>query len=89
VTRDDVPERFRRLYDLAMTGKSRKAGVKAFCLMCVAWKRAEVFRCTSSSCPLFPYRPKLSKSAANGAKRKRRVPGVPPKPIASNRERER
>ena len=33
----------------------RKA-IKAHCMECVCWVRAEVEGCTSSMCPLFPFR---------------------------------
>ncbi len=55
--RADMPDVYRKNYDTAMTGNSRKAGVKAFCLECMMWQREEVRRCTSVACPLYPYRP--------------------------------
>jgi hypothetical protein len=51
----DVPPRYRPLYERAMSGKSRKAAIAAFCLECVGWSLAEVRRCTAPNCPLFPY----------------------------------
>lgn len=87
MTRDDVPERLRRLYDRAMTGKSRNAAVRAFCCMCVGWKRVEVDRCSVVSCPLYPYRPKTRLRAPNSAKPRRGVPKTPPGGVASKRER--
>ena len=47
----------RKAYKLAMSGKSRKAAMKCMCLQCVGFMRSEVIRCTSHSCPLYPYRP--------------------------------
>jgi len=47
---------YRRTYKLAMSGKSRKAAIKAFCLECVGWEREEVRCCTSKNCPIFLYR---------------------------------
>ena len=36
---------------------SPRAAIKAFCLTCVFWKRAEVTLCTAEACPLWAYRP--------------------------------
>jgi hypothetical protein len=57
-TPDDhwVPPRFRAIYRKGIAGKSRKAAIRAFCLQCTGWSAGEVQRCTSTSCPLFPYR---------------------------------
>ncbi len=55
--RAEIPKKYRRLYDRAMSGKSPKAARKAQCLECVGWVIKEVFRCTDSGCPLHPYRP--------------------------------
>ena len=52
-----TPERVRRTYLRAVGGRSLAAGVKAFCLECVGWKRVEVTACTALACPLWPYRP--------------------------------
>jgi hypothetical protein len=59
-TPDDhwVPPRFRAIYRKGIAGKSRKAAIRAFCLQCTGWSASEVQRCTSTSCPLFPYRVK-------------------------------
>lgn len=54
--RDDVPTPNRAMYDLAMSGKSRKAAIRVHCVMCMGWQIQEVARCTAPSCPLFPYR---------------------------------
>ena len=56
--RRQIPERYRALYDLAMTGTSRKAAMKAFCLGCVGWEIKEVHRCTSYGCTLHAFRPR-------------------------------
>jgi hypothetical protein len=53
----EVPERCRKAYDRAMSGKSVTAGVKSFCLECVGYDREEVRLCSDPGCPLFPYRP--------------------------------
>ena len=66
-----IPVKFRGLYRRAMTGKSRKAAIRAHCLMCVGWQASEVAKCTAPSCPLYAYRmssgadhPHLSEQAA-------------------------
>lgn len=57
MTRDDVPAQYRPMYDRAMSGRSRRAAIKAHCLECCGWQRGEVARCTAPGCPLFQYRP--------------------------------
>lgn len=52
-----VPAKYRKLYESAYTGRSRKAAMRAFCLECVGWSEAEVRLCTAPACPLWPYRP--------------------------------
>jgi len=52
----EMPPKYRGIYKRAMTGKSRKAALRAFCLECCGWQRVEVARCTAPACPLFPYR---------------------------------
>ena len=54
--REQIPKVYRGNYDRAMTGKSRKAAMRAFCLECVQWHREQIRRCTSTHCPLYPYR---------------------------------
>jgi hypothetical protein len=54
---EDTPERMRRTYLRAVSGRSMAAGIKAFCAECVGWERAEVTRCTAPACPLYAYRP--------------------------------
>lgn len=56
--RVQIPNLYRAIYDRAITGKSRKAAMHAFCLECCGWQIKEVFLCTSPQCPLYPYRPK-------------------------------
>jgi hypothetical protein len=55
--REQMPKACRATYNLAMTGKSRKAAMAAFCAECMGYQVAEVFRCTDVGCPLYPYRP--------------------------------
>ena len=64
----DIPKYYQGIYRRAMSGKSRKAAVHAFCLECVGWERNEIALCTDRECPLYPYRPykriKVDKSSA-------------------------
>ena len=53
--RAQIPRAYRATYDRAMTGKSRKAAMHAFCLECCGWQIKEVFLCTAPQCPLYPY----------------------------------
>jgi hypothetical protein len=55
--RAQIPKQYPATYDRAMTGKSRKAAMRAFCLECCGWQIKEVFLCTDLACPLYPYRP--------------------------------
>ncbi len=55
--RADTPRAYRKNYDRAMAGQSRKAAMHAFCLECMGWAREEIKVCTSPACPLYPYRP--------------------------------
>lgn len=54
-----IPKLYKAQYRRAMAGKSRTAGVDAFCAMCVGWVNVanEVRACTDPACPLYPYRP--------------------------------
>ena len=52
----DIPKKFQALYRKAMTGKSRRAAIRSFCLECVGYQQAEVDRCPATACPLHPYR---------------------------------
>ena len=53
----DMPKIYRANYLKAMSGKSKAAALKAFCLECVYWQKEEVKLCTAPQCPLYPYRP--------------------------------
>lgn len=46
----------RVIYKRAMTGRSRKDAMTAFCVMCMGYSSSEVKNCTDLACPLFPYR---------------------------------
>jgi len=69
-----IPLKGRSLYKKAMTGKSRKAAMHAFCLECCAWEIKEVFACTDPGCPLYPYRPtsRISQSGSQGHPQRRK-----------------
>ncbi len=68
----EVPKKYRGFYERAMTGKSRKAAMHAFCLECCCWQIKEVQQCRDNGCPLFSYRsrarilPKCSQTRRNG-----------------------
>jgi hypothetical protein len=61
-------ESYRRLYDKAVSGKSRSAGVKSKCLECMGWQSSEVKNCSIVACPLHPYRPYQSREEKQGKK---------------------
>ncbi len=48
----------------AFSGKSKAAALKAKCLECAGFVRAEVAECTVECCPLWPYRPYQAKQGA-------------------------
>jgi len=52
-----MPKACRSTYLRAVGGRWPKSAIKAFCLECVGWQRAEVARCTALACPLWAYRP--------------------------------
>jgi len=54
--REDVPAKFRGLYDRALGGRNQAAAIRAHCLMCVGLQIDEVRQCIAPTCPLFPYR---------------------------------
>ena len=55
--RVDMPKQFRKIYDIAMGGRSLRAAVNSQCIECVGYVFSEVKQCCSPQCPLFPYRP--------------------------------
>ena len=56
--RADMPSKFRKLYDRAMSGKaSPREAIKMQCLECWAWVQTETAQCDNCACPLFRYRP--------------------------------
>lgn len=52
----DVPSKYQGLYDKAMSGKSRRAAIRIFCLECTGYNFKEVAKCPAIHCPLHPYR---------------------------------
>ena len=55
--RVDIPRQYRKVYDMAMTGRSLRVAVNSQCIECMGYDFSEVKICCSSQCPLFPYRP--------------------------------
>ena len=55
--RADMPRAYRKNYDRAMSGQSRRAAIRAQCLECVQWQREEIKLCPAVACPMYPYRP--------------------------------
>jgi len=55
--RADMPKQYRRVYDIAMTGKSLRSAVNSQCIQCMGYVFDEVKLCVSPQCPLFLYRP--------------------------------
>lgn len=55
--RQNIPRQFRKVYDIAMTGRSLRAAVNSQCIQCMGYVFKEVKLCCSPQCPLFPYRP--------------------------------
>ena len=54
----DTPISARPGYYRATLGlTSPRMAIKAFCLECIGWDRAEITNCTSFACPLYLYRP--------------------------------
>ena len=49
------------VFSRAFSGKSAKAGIKAFCIECFGYQPREVNGCTSTDCPLYYYRPYRNK----------------------------
>ena len=55
--RKDMPRQFRKVYDIAMSGRSLRAAVNSQCIECVGYVFKEIKLCCSPQCPLFQYRP--------------------------------
>ena len=69
-----APPKDRPGYLLAAAGRaSPRAAIKAFCLECVGWQRAEVSRCTAPTCLLWLYRPFRKEARDTGGNAKQGV----------------
>ena len=55
--RANMPRQFRKVYDIAMSGRSLRAAVNSQCIQCVGYVFSEIKQCSSPKCPLFPSRP--------------------------------
>ena len=66
--RAQVPRSYKATYDKAVSGKSLRAAINAFCLECVCWQIEEIRNCTDLGCPLFGVRPyrRSSQSGSDG-----------------------
>lgn len=52
----DVPKKYKKLYEKAISGRSRKAAIRSQCIECVGYQEKEVTLCTDKGCPLYLYR---------------------------------
>jgi hypothetical protein len=52
----DVPLRCKNLNERALSGKSRDAAIRLFCLTRCAYSQREVVLCEDHECPLHKYR---------------------------------
>jgi len=64
---EEAPTSCRGILERAYSGKSKAAGIKAFCLRCVGYARNDVRDCTSRGCALWPYRPYQQDDEADDA----------------------
>ncbi len=53
----DALPAYRLVLKRAYSGASKTLAIKAFCLQCTGYLRAEVRACSAHACPLWPYRP--------------------------------
>ena len=53
----ECPVSYRTIFKRAYTTNRKSLAIKAFCLHCVGYLRAEVTNCSSKGCPLWPHRP--------------------------------
>ena len=44
-------------FERAYEGRSKQAGIKAFCLECIGYDRTAIRNCTAPACPLYEVRP--------------------------------
>lgn len=52
----EVPKKYKKLYEKAVSGKSRKAAIRSQCLECTGYNPSEILLCTDIWCPLYKYR---------------------------------
>lgn len=63
---EECPSAYRPTMKRAFEGNSKAAAIKAMCLACTGWLRAEVRNCSARGCPLWPYRPYQGDSGKDG-----------------------
>jgi hypothetical protein len=54
---ENVPSKYRKIFERAKEGLSRADAIHAKCLRCMGMLREEVRKCSDSDCPLFSFRP--------------------------------
>ena len=54
--RQDMPQKYRGMYDKATNGRSRSMAIRTFCLYCMGWSPNEVEKCTALGCPMYKWR---------------------------------
>ena len=52
-----VPESQKGIFQKAFLGKSKATALKAKCLDCTNFQRAEIENCEIITCPIHPYKP--------------------------------
>lgn len=52
-----IPKAYKMGYLRAILGGPRSAAIKAFCLECQGWEKAEIKNCSARACPLWNFRP--------------------------------
>lgn len=52
-----APKSYQGIMERAYTGSSRTTAIKAMCLRCVGYVKADIRGCTSLACPLHAFRP--------------------------------
>jgi len=56
VIRENVPRKYRKLYDRATNATSRKAKIRFFCLECCGFEGKEVHLCSDTDCIFYKIR---------------------------------
>ena len=52
-----APKSYQGIMERAYTGNSRTTAIKATCLRCVGYVKADIRGCTALACPLWTFRP--------------------------------